>query len=980
MHRVIVLVVAAAPAIASPASAQMPLPKQPIHSFTGVYEFYKELQRAIDLDTKGQDQCEAAKYEAAKESFLQALAIKRKYFEDDHPIVATSYTFLSALYLKTGNPVRAEEYSRRFVAAMRVMFPTAKFPMGADALEKALNNHGAILDDLGEYAQAEELLSEALEMRRRLHPKNRDLGLAVTLANLASVLFRRGEFAAAERYARESLDVTKGLIATPETPQQVARAYGNLAETLRVQGKFEEAEKLHRASVEIFRKQFPQGHPSLAWAVRNLSTVLLDRGKNQEALGGFREALAMAEAAFVKQSDGHPQVLQLLRDMGVANAASGHPDKAGAYHRQALEMARTLYPTRTFPNGHPGLSYSLSSLGEWMLGQGNWQDAAPLFREALTIEQNLTARLASLLSEAEALNLLSSRPANLSGLLASTAEQPFDPRDYRFIWQSKASLQRVLERRRLLLLASEDPDARQLAIDLNEARLELARRLLAPATDANVAPIEKLTARKEHLEKLLARKFDLSAHEDREESPEDLQAALPPGHAFVDFLCYLGQDRQSAARENATARFVPYYVAFILTPDRPVVRVELGPAEPIHSAVATWRQAITVTPAADAKQSLLASQVEREAAMTAGRLIWSKVRAQLPERLKAVYLAPDLGLTHVPFVALPGGDPKRVLLEEHAIAVVPHGPYLANRLRGQTASPSTRKGGKVLLVGDVAYDLPPAGNQSKNALVSRATAAVGDKQLQWRKLAFTAQELHRVSGLAIAGLGVDPVARCKDEASVAQILSDLPGTRFAHFATHGFFADPSFRSALQVDERLFASHGRDLGTPGLRSPLVLSGLVLAGANRQNVGNDRGILTAEGIIGLRLEGMELATLSACSTGLGDVAFGEGVFGLTRAFHVAGARNVIASLWDVNDEATAALMGLFYENLWLDKDKLPPLEALRQAQLYIYRNPGQIRELAERRGGFVKVRLPPAPREDPRTRTELWAAFVLSGLGQ
>jgi CHAT domain-containing protein len=73
---------------------------------------------------------------------------------------------------------------------------------------------------------------------------------------------------------------------------------------------------------------------------------------------------------------------------------------------------------------------------------------------------------------------------------------------------------------------------------------------------------------------------------------------------------------------------------------------------------------------------------------------------------------------------------------------------------------------------------------------------------------------------------------------------------------------------------------------------------------------------------------LAVLSVCETGLGDVAGGEGVFGLQRAFHLAGARNVVATLWKVDDTATAALMAVFYRELW-EKGQ-PPIEALRRAQ--------------------------------------------------
>src|SRR5262249_35783106 len=156
----------------------------------------------------------------------------------------------------------------------------------------------------------------------------------------------------------------------------------------------------------------------------------------------------------------------------------------------------------------------------------------------------------------------------------------------------------------------------------------------------------------------------------------------------------------------------------------------------------------------------------------------------------------------------------------------------------------------------------------------------------------------------------------------AQLEQDLPRARWAHLATHGFFADPRFRSAFQVDEGQFARLTRWRETAGARSPLVLSGLVLAGANRQGeeAAEDRGMLTAEWVVGLRLGGLELAVLSACDTGLGDtgdVGGGEGVYGLQRAFHLAGCANVVASLWMVDDDATCALMGLFYRHLWVDK---------------------------------------------------------------
>src|SRR5262249_34638109 len=171
---------------------------------------------------------------------------------------------------------------------------------------------------------------------------------------------------------------------------------------------------------------------------------------------------------------------------------------------------------------------------------------------------------------------------------------------------------------------------------------------------------------------------------------------------------------------------------------------------------------------------------------------------------------------------------------------------------------------------------------------------------------------------------------------------------------------------------------------GARSPLVLSGLVCSGANLEGTPT-RGILSADAIAGLDLRRLRLAVLSACETGLGDVAGGGGVFGLQRAFHIAGTRNVIASLWKVDDEATAALMRLFYEALWQGKEALTPLEALRQAQLALYRHPENIPDWSAGRGPNLAMVKPPSREPVPvrpaggRGSVKLWAAFVLSGPG-
>jgi CHAT domain-containing protein len=118
--------------------------------------------------------------------------------------------------------------------------------------------------------------------------------------------------------------------------------------------------------------------------------------------------------------------------------------------------------------------------------------------------------------------------------------------------------------------------------------------------------------------------------------------------------------------------------------------------------------------------------------------------------------------------------------------------------------------------------------------------------------------------------------------------------------------------------------------------------------------------------LDLSGVELAVLSACETGLGEVAGGEGLLGLQRAFQVAGARSVLASLWQVGDEPTRALMARFYERLW--RGGRPPAAALREAQLELLRE--------GRRRGLVSLEDGPGAGRTDRLPPYYWAAFVIS----
>lgn len=356
------------------------------------------------------------------------------------------------------------------------------------------------------------------------------------------------------------------------------------------------------------------------------------------------------------------------------------------------------------------------------------------------------------------------------------------------------------------------------------------------------------------------------------------------------------------------------------------------------------------------------------------------MRKELPALIKTVYVCPDATLCQVLFAALPGDKPGTILLEDFAVAMIPHAPFLLDKLWPQ--DPVMNPPNAALVVGGVKYDADTVVAKTESLVKRGEPLLKPDEKRGWGYLPATVGE---ANGFAKAAEQKKfPVIRFTgEEATTTAVLRELPNAKFVHLATHGFFADESFRSAFQLDDKDYEkmAWGERRGR-AVNSPLVMTGLVFAGANHPRTPG-RGIVTGEQLIDLDLGGLELAVLSACETGLGDVAGGQGTFGLQRAFHYAGTTNVVCSLWKVPDQSTAALMGLFYRNLWTQN--LSPLESLRQAQLEIYKNPGKIGEFAKGfRGTFEEVSgqgdLEIKPDKNGRAHPLLWAAFTLSGPGR
>ncbi|WP_439628282.1 tetratricopeptide repeat protein [Gemmata sp.] len=939
----------------------------------------------------------------AEPLYKEALEMQKRLFKGDHPQVAANLNDLGVLFQVQGKLAEAEPLLRDALAMHERLFK-GDHPQVAASLQRL----GVLLQVQGKVAEAEQLLTDALAMHKRLF-KGDHPDVADSMINLGVHHNVQGKWAEAEPFYKDALAMRKRLFKGDHP--DVAGDLNNLAKLLNDQGKSAEAEPLLRDALGMCKRLFKGDHPLLAASLCNLGALLSDQEKLAEAELLYKEALDMNKRLF---KGDHPEVAASLCNLGallsdqeklaeaellyqdslamckrlhkgdhllvastLGNLASLHNSRgkwaeAEKFHQDSLAMCKRLYKS-----DHPLVATSLVNLASLHNSRGRWAEAEGLLRESLGITRRLVATYACQKSEGETLTLISSRETALSALLSNARGQGSPASTvYPDVWLEKGAIARIFEQRQLRArAAATDPALALQLAELTDARRRRAELLLAPATKdpgtltKRADDLKVLEAKIRAFDATLSQRLPAAARTEKLNAATvaDLQKALPADAAVVDFLRYTffeyDKDKPGKAGEKRTAR----YVAFVVTGDT-LAWVDLETAAQIDAAVGAWRGAITS-----------GKDIPADVPAKVRELVWAKVRKEIPAGVKTLYICPDEALCRVPWVALPGDKPGTILLEEYAIAAIPHAPFLLDKLWPQDAprNPSAA----VLAVGGVKYDA------ELTSPVPNAIASRGDPLLKpgaqpgWGFLPGTVAEVSGVTAGAVRKKF--PVTRIEgDAATPAAVLAALPKAGHAHFATHGFFSDPTFRSVFQLDEKDFEKslRGERIGRAA-NSPLVMTGLVFAGANNPKTPG-RGIVTGEALVDLDLSGLELAVLSACETGLGDVAGGQGTFGLQRAFHYAGASNVVASLWKVPDQPTAAVMAEFYRNLW--EKNLSPLEALRQAQLTIYRNPGKIGDLAAGFRGKFEV-VPGAADEGPvttgtTTHPLKWAAFSLSGLGR
>ena len=658
---------------------------------------------------------------------------------------------------------------------------------------------------------------------------------------------------------------------------------------------------------------------------------LMDRG--ELALQYFNDALKVSRA-----SGDRVRAARGLFSLGSLAARQGRLSPARSALNEALSEYQAL-----FGAGHPMAAEAKAALAgvDFSSGRAGAALSAALQAEATSLDHlRFTVRY---LPERQALSFASKRPRGLDlALSAASMRPPSDvSRVYDLVIQSRGVVLDELAARSRLT-GPADPSLADLQARTNRSRQRFANLLVRSLEGAVPQDqLDEARQEKEKAERALASQ-SVEARAQMASSPVGLDAvhaALPAGATLVSFVQY-GRHVPPTGSSAAPPAPVSSFVAFVVRSGVPgVALVRLGVAAEIERLIAQWRVEAggrTLLTRGTAEQ---AERAYRDTGDRLRRVIWDPLASHLRGATR-VLVVPDGALALVPLAALPVASDSFVLEQAPPIH------YLS--AERDVASPPTGqpRGGGLLAVGGPAFDdAPPpsaastvistaTGSPTETAALRSGIGTCGSLQtLRFQPLDGTLQEAQEVSRLwPTLGAARTLVGR---EASERAFKQDAGRYRVLHLATHGFFLDGScLPESASPNTR--GVGGLSSTTP-VENPLRLSGLALAGANRRALAGpdeDDGILTAEEVASLDLQGVEWAVLSACDTGVGEIKAGEGVFGLRRAFQVAGARTVVMSLWSVDDQATRAWMRALYEGRF--QKKLSTADAVHQASLGVLRD--------------------------------------------
>jgi len=847
-----------------------------LETSAGILKEIGEKQReSMTLTNIGLIYYDLGEIKTALDIFQRSLILKREI--NDRKGEGIVLTNLGFAFNEGGEKRKALEY---YEQALAITLETKDQKTQAILL----NNIGSLYQDWSEFQKAFDYYRQSLELRKQIGEK---YGEAVSMQNIASLYRTFGDFENALSFMNQALEIyQKGGFRREE-----AIAFSSIGALYKLSGDGKKALEFYQKSLEIQKSLDTKS--GYALILGNIGTLYLENGENQKALENFEQALKFAEEANDAVSVSNTLVLlaRSREKLGKLPLAEENFKRAVSIQREInlpFELADTLYYYARFEENRGRRDAAIEKITEVLqivenlrnsIASQNWQ--AGFFAE----QQKYYDFYISLLAAQHkrfpdkgfgALALQASEKARARGLLDSLGELRRDIRS--------SIPPELLEEERLL---------RQTINAKDFQRVEALKQ----KSNEKAAEFEKELAE-------ILRKYEELQIKIRRANPQFSSLNNPEP-------LNLREIQTQVLDENTV--LLEYFIGeersvlFFLTKENLEI-IELPKREAIEKLVRPAVENLKI------RAQTFSNENQRTAALKKADAETEKLLVQLGQTLifpvaekiqnRRLLIVASGILQYVPFAAVKFQNTSEFLIEKNEIINLPSAsvvPFLR-----QMKNRETKPKNLISILADPVF----SADDSRIKLSSRQEKSESDSVMRdariiapnlrsgFLRLLFSRTEAQTISDLAAGNqrfVALDFAANL-----TAATSENLQNSRIVHLATHGI-----------VNSQF----------PELSS-LIFSTVDEKGKPRE------GFLRLHDVYNLRLNA-DLVVLSACDTSLGKEIKGEGIIGLTRGFMFAGAPSVVASLWQVEDRATANLMKGFYQNLL--REKLSPSAALREAQI-------------------------------------------------
>jgi len=815
----------------------------------------------------------------AESTFLEVVSDCETLYGKTHPFYASALNNLAVFYFNRGNYKQAEKYFNDAVT----IYSSGAF---ANTIQAAacISNQGALYNEMGNYELASKLIFSAKGIMESVHLKQHP-SHGIILNNMAAVYLSDEYYAAAEKKNKNNLlhagklfqkadSVIEGNYILPN--QDVYGIMMNTALWYKMSGDT-------ALSIKIMFDQMQLNHISMhaiSMITKMSVSSLLPKQKDPDVHSILEPQLITIK---IKMGDA------LVNEKTLANNTKNQLPTTRFILKMIIGDAGNV--KKTLGPYHPAYADLLKSYIPLYNSIGSYDMEEKLRLDLINIISYNTLQDFSFLSESEKDFYNHTRlPDVYSFLSYSLSRKRSNPaitcHTYDFILQNKGLMLKSSTAMRSQILNSKDAELLKKYDEWLTLKKEISN-LYATPVEMRTKDVTAEENQANVLEKYLVQSSQAFGdfRKGLQVTWKNVQENLKPNEAAIEFTDFKVKEKNGGSKV--------LYCALIIKKDSQYPQmIQLFEEKQLTSILTDLKENNE-----SAVTSVYGSKKQMETKLY--DLIWKPMEPYL-KGIETIDYSPS-GLLHkVSFAALSNKN-DHYLVDDYKLNLLTSTALVAKSMLSVFEKNST-----VSLFGGIDYSIKDTTYSPFNYL--EGTLAETDQ------LNITCEKQGVKANYIKAKLATKQ--EFKELATSSNII---------HIASHGFFfSEPEIVKTTETktnDDLVARSASRSVMVNYIRNdnPLMRSGLVFAGVNDYWNGltediDSNGVLTALEVVNIDLRKNKLVVLSACETGLGDIKDGEGVYGLQRAFKMAGTEHIIMSLWQVPDQETAEFMNTFYELLF------------------------------------------------------------------